>query len=79
MVLFLKIISNLFQEDALDYLDTEKVQDLVKNYSQFISFPIYVGREKPAVAKVGFSYPLWYLCLYCSFSQCEICILLLHD
>ena len=55
MVLFLKIISNLFQEDALDYLDTEKVQELVKNYSQFISFPIYVGREKPAVAKVGFS------------------------
>ena len=37
MVLFLKIISNLFQEDALDYLDTEKVQELVKNYSGSLS------------------------------------------
>lgn len=38
----------------MDYLDIEKVQNLVKTYSQFISFPIYVGREKQEVVKVGF-------------------------
>lgn len=35
------------KEDAVDYLDPSKIQDLVKTYSQFISFPIFVGREKP--------------------------------
>jgi HSP90 family molecular chaperone len=38
----------------VDYLDIEKVQNLVKTYSQFISFPIYVGREKHEVIKVSF-------------------------
>eukprot|EP00250_Pteridium_aquilinum_P002539 c12760_g1_i1 orf=2-1219(-) len=39
------------KEDAMDYIDPSKIQDLVKTYSQFISFPIYVGREKPAATK----------------------------
>ncbi|MCO5587240.1 hypothetical protein L7F22_041187 [Adiantum nelumboides] len=39
------------KEDALDFTDPAKIQDLVKSYSQFLSFPIYVGREKPGAAK----------------------------
>eukprot|EP00250_Pteridium_aquilinum_P019407 c24419_g2_i1 orf=224-2569(+) len=39
------------KEDAMDYLDPTKIQDLVKSYSQFIAFPIYLGREKPGAAK----------------------------
>eukprot|EP00250_Pteridium_aquilinum_P015381 c22553_g1_i1 orf=188-2623(+) len=34
------------KEEAHGYTSSNKVQDLVKNYSQFISFPIYVGTEK---------------------------------
>ncbi|KAI5059281.1 hypothetical protein GOP47_0025600 [Adiantum capillus-veneris] len=41
------------KEDAADYLDPSKIQDLVKTYSQFISFPIYVGREKPTAEKAS--------------------------
>lgn len=40
------------KEDAMDYIDPAEIQTLVKNYSQFISFPIYVGRERPGAAKV---------------------------
>lgn len=34
------------KEDAHQYTSSIKVQDLVRSYSQFISFPIYVGTEK---------------------------------
>ncbi|KAI5076382.1 hypothetical protein GOP47_0008447 [Adiantum capillus-veneris] len=34
------------KDDAHEYTSSTKIQDLVKNYSQFISFPIYVGIEK---------------------------------
>lgn len=34
------------KEEAHQYTSSIKIQDLVKNYSQFISFPIYVGTEK---------------------------------
>ncbi|KAH7299482.1 hypothetical protein KP509_24G014100 [Ceratopteris richardii] len=34
------------KEEAHQFTSSTKIQDLVKNYSQFISFPIYVGIEK---------------------------------
>ncbi|MCO5596910.1 hypothetical protein L7F22_050981 [Adiantum nelumboides] len=34
------------KDDAHEFTSSTKIQDLVKNYSQFISFPIYVGIEK---------------------------------
>lgn len=41
------------KEDAMDYTDPSKIEGLVKTYSQFISFPIYVGREKPGTTKAS--------------------------
>ncbi|KAH7373796.1 hypothetical protein KP509_17G075400 [Ceratopteris richardii] len=41
------------KEDAMDYADPNKIQELVKSYSQFLSFPIYVGREKAGATKVS--------------------------
>lgn len=34
------------KEDAHEFTSSTKIQDLVKSYSQFISFPIYMGIEK---------------------------------
>ncbi|KAI5080542.1 hypothetical protein GOP47_0003725 [Adiantum capillus-veneris] len=39
------------KEDALDFTDPAKITDLVKGYSQFLSFPIYIGQEKPGAVK----------------------------
>ena len=43
-----------------EYTSATRIQELVKNYSQFISFPIYVGTEKHRQVEVGF----YFLCLY---------------
>ncbi|EOA32302.1 hypothetical protein CARUB_v10015564mg [Capsella rubella] len=34
------------KEDAKNFADPERIQKLVKNYSQFVSFPIYTWQEK---------------------------------
>lgn len=40
------ITLHLKEEDKFEYSDPTRIQNLVKNYSQFISFPIYVWQEK---------------------------------
>lgn len=40
------IILHLKEEAKKEYTDTTVLQNLVKNYSQFISFPIYIGQER---------------------------------
>ena len=37
------------KEEATDYLELETIKNLVRKYSQFINFPIYVW-----ASKVGF-------------------------
>lgn len=39
------------KEEAHDFLEENTVKDLVKKYSQFINFPIYIW-----ASKVGFNY-----------------------
>lgn len=34
------------KEEASDYLELETIKNLVKKYSQFINFPIYVWASK---------------------------------
>lgn len=34
------------KEEATDYLELETIKNLVKKYSQFINFPIYVWSSK---------------------------------
>lgn len=34
------------KEDAMEYLEESKIKDLVKTYSEFIDFPIYLWTEK---------------------------------
>ncbi|KAH9332064.1 hypothetical protein KI387_004172 [Taxus chinensis] len=41
-----KITLYLKSDDKFDYSDPERIQKLVKNYSQFVSFPIYTWQEK---------------------------------
>lgn len=36
----------LFQRDDKGFAHPEKIQNLVKNYSQFVSFPIFTWQEK---------------------------------
>lgn len=35
-----------FQRDDKGFAHPERIQKLVKNYSQFVSFPIYTWQEK---------------------------------
>uniref|UniRef100_A0AAQ5ZVK9 Endoplasmin n=1 Tax=Amphiprion ocellaris TaxID=80972 RepID=A0AAQ5ZVK9_AMPOC len=40
-------ITLVLKEEASDYLELETIKNLVKKYSQFINFPIYVWASKP--------------------------------
>jgi len=46
------ITLHLKTEDKLEYADPERITNLVKNYSQFVSFPIYVWQEKSQTVEV---------------------------
>lgn len=46
------ITLHLKTEDKLEYSDPERIKNLVKNYSQFVSFPIYVWEEKSQTVEV---------------------------
>jgi len=45
-------VSLYLKEEALDYLETNTVKDLVQKYSQFINFPIYLWTEKTVKEEV---------------------------
>lgn len=45
LVLFFSI-SLVMKEEASDYLELETIKNLVRKYSQFINFPIYVWSSK---------------------------------
>lgn len=47
-----KITLYLKPDDKFDYADPERVRNLVKNYSQFVSFPIYTWQEKSQTKEV---------------------------
>lgn len=34
------------EDEKFEYADAIRIENLVKNYSQFISFPIYTWQEK---------------------------------
>ena len=41
-------------DDKYEFADPTRIQGLVKNYSQFVSFPIYTWQEKSRTVEVGF-------------------------
>jgi heat shock protein beta len=43
-------ISLHLKEEALDYLQQDTIRSLVKKYSQFINFPIYLWASKVSTA-----------------------------
>ena len=43
------VVSLKMKEEAADYLETETVKSLVKKYSQFITFPIYLWDSKVSI------------------------------
>lgn len=47
-----KITLYLKPDDKFDYADPQRIQKLVKNYSQFVSFPIYTWQEKSQTKEV---------------------------
>ncbi|MCO5593875.1 hypothetical protein L7F22_047894 [Adiantum nelumboides] len=46
------VILYLKSDMKKDFTDMTKIRDLVKNYSQFLSFPIYVGHERTRQVEV---------------------------
>ncbi|EOY01559.1 Chaperone protein htpG family protein isoform 2 [Theobroma cacao] len=42
----------LRSDDKYEFSDPIRIQNLVKNYSQFVSFPIYTWQEKPRTVEV---------------------------
>jgi heat shock protein beta len=52
----------LLQRDDKGFAHPERIQKLVKNYSQFVSFPIYTWQEKGFTKEV--SNLFWYLWLF---------------
>lgn len=42
-------------DDKFEYAEAGRIQNLVKNYSQFISFPIYTWQEKSRTKEVKVS------------------------
>uniref|UniRef100_A0A0C9S9G4 TSA: Wollemia nobilis Ref_Wollemi_Transcript_893_3041 transcribed RNA sequence n=1 Tax=Wollemia nobilis TaxID=56998 RepID=A0A0C9S9G4_9CONI len=47
-----KITLFLKPDDKYDYTNPERIESLVKNYSQFVSFPIYTWKEKSQTKEV---------------------------
>ena len=45
---------SLLQRDDIGFAHPERIQKLVKNYSQFVSFPIYTWQEKGYTKEVSF-------------------------
>ncbi|KMZ74338.1 Chaperone protein htpG family protein [Zostera marina] len=45
-------------DDKFEFSDSTKIQELVKNYSQFVSFPIYTWQEKSRTVEVEDEEPL---------------------
>jgi HSP90 family molecular chaperone len=44
----------LLQRDDKGFAHPERIQKLVKNYSQFVSFPIYTWQEKGFTKEVSY-------------------------
>jgi len=40
------VVRIYLKEDALDFLNHKKVSKLVKRYSEFIDFPIYINNKR---------------------------------
>lgn len=47
---FVLFLSLVLKEEASDYLELDTVKNLVKKYSQFINFPIYVWSSKVSIS-----------------------------
>ena len=45
-------------DDKYEFSEPTKIQSLVKNYSQFVSFPIYTWQEKSRSVEVRMSFHL---------------------
>jgi heat shock protein beta len=51
----------LLQRDDKGFAHPERIQKLVKNYSQFVSFPIYTWQEKGFTKEVSYLFSsLWW-------------------
>jgi HSP90 family molecular chaperone len=62
---------SLYQRDDKGFAHPERIQKLVKNYSQFVSFPIYTWQEKGFTKEVWLSvpYPLFHCMIYATYSH----------
>ena len=49
----LSLLLVLQEDDKFEFADPTRIQGLVKNYSQFVSFPIYTWQEKSRTVEVG--------------------------
>lgn len=49
------------KEEASDYLELDTVKNLVKKYSQFINFPIYVWSSKVSAFNIALYAELYFI------------------
>ncbi|RRT35352.1 hypothetical protein B296_00045609 [Ensete ventricosum] len=47
-----KLLFNLQEDENFEFADPTRIQALIKNYSQFVSFPIYTWQEKSRTVEV---------------------------
>ncbi|ORM42016.1 Endoplasmin [Babesia sp. Xinjiang] len=57
-------ITLFLREDATDYLETDKIEELIKKHSQFVRFPIYVLKADKDAAEAKWHHvndvkPIW--------------------
>ncbi|GFE54029.1 heat shock protein 90 [Babesia ovis] len=57
-------ITLFLREDATEYLDTDKIEELIKKHSQFVRFPIYVLKAEKNAAEATWHHvndtkPIW--------------------
>lgn len=48
---YVSTIRLVLKEEASDYLELETIKNLVRKYSQFINFPIYVWASKVMIER----------------------------
>lgn len=56
----------LQEDDKYEFAESTRIKNLVKNYSQFVGFPIYTWQEKSRTVEVSVKN----LVTYCNHKEC---------
>lgn len=74
----LKFFSTGQEDDKYEFSEPTRIQGLVKNYSQFVSFPIYTWQEKSKTVEVSRPSPVTDSCVDVGWQKCAKPIICVH-